>query len=98
MRSVGSGRRRARAFSSSARAPLGRGARSSGSGPRPERYRITIAIEPLRARVRAAQLLPGAAQLAAQLQALNPSASGSGADGAPNTLLLESTSCISSEG
>lgn len=40
----------------------------------------------------------GAAHVVAHVQALNPSDSGSGADGAPITLPLESVSWISSDG
>jgi hypothetical protein len=44
-----------------------------------------------------AQLLVGAVQVPAQVQALNPSVSGSGADGAPITLAFESTRSSSSD-
>lgn len=40
----------------------------------------------------------GAAHVVAHVQALNPSASGSGAEGVPITLPLESVSSISSDG
>jgi hypothetical protein len=44
-----------------------------------------------------ARAAAGAPHVVAQVQASKPSASGSGADGAPITFPFESISCISSE-